>query len=211
MDDFNLNLLNYESHPDTNDFINTMVSHYLLPYVLHPTRVTNDSSTVIDNIFSNITDFDTKSGNILCDISDHFPQILTVDRTCPDYKSCSFAKRDFSHFDESKFVNDNSALDLRFLNDDNVSVDKFTSFYEGVSSLVDKHVPSKKMARKEIKLQSKPWINFKIAKLIKYCDRLKRRMIRKRTLDNEYLYKKFRNRVANEIKASKKLLSSILL
>ena len=72
-----------------------MVSHYLLPYVLHPTRVTGHSSIVIDNIFSNITDFDTKSGNILCDISDHFPQILIVDRICPDYKSCSFAKRDF--------------------------------------------------------------------------------------------------------------------
>ena len=182
MGDFNLNLLNHESHSDDNDFINTMVSHYLLPYVLHPTRVTDHSSTVIDNIFS-ITDFDTKSGNILYDISDHFQQILIVDRTCPDYKSCSFAKRDFSHFDENKFINDYSALDLRFLNDDNVSVDdKFTSFYEGVSSLVDKHVPSKKMTRKEIKLQSKPWINFKIAKLIKYRDRLKRR---KRTLDNE--------------------------
>ena len=89
----------------------------------------------------------------------------------------------------------------------NVSVDdKFTSFYEEVSSLVDKHVPSKKMTRKEIKLQSKPWINFKIAKLIKYRDRLGRRMIRKRTLDNEYLYKKIRKRVANEIKASKKVI-----
>ena len=28
MGDFNLNLLNYESHSDTNDFINTMVSHF---------------------------------------------------------------------------------------------------------------------------------------------------------------------------------------
>ena len=79
-------------------------------------------------LFSNITYFDTKSGNILCDISDHFPQILIVDRTCPDYKSCSFAKHDFSHFDENKFVNGYSALDLRSLNDDNVSVDdRFTS------------------------------------------------------------------------------------
>ena len=199
--------------PMTSLINNTMVSHYLLPYILHPTRVTDHSSTVIDNIFSNITDFDTKSGNILCDISDHFPQVLIVDKTSLNYKSCSFAKRDFSHFDENKFINDYSSLDLRFLNDDNVSVDdRFTSFYEGVSSLVDKHVPSKKMTRKEIKLQSKPWINFKITKLIKYRDRLKRRMISKRTLDNEYLYKKFRNRVANEIKASKKkLLSSILL
>ena len=29
MGDFNVNLLNYESHIDTNDFINTMISHYL--------------------------------------------------------------------------------------------------------------------------------------------------------------------------------------
>ena len=62
MGDFNLNLLNYESHSDTNDFINTMVSYYLLSYVLYLTRVTDDSSTVIDNIFSDITDFDTKRG-----------------------------------------------------------------------------------------------------------------------------------------------------
>ena len=156
MGDFNLNLLNYESHSDTNDFINTMVSHYLLPYLLHLARVTDHSSTVIETYsLINITNFDTKSANILCDISDHSPQILIVDRTCPDYKFCSFAKRDFSHFDENVFINDYTALDLRFLNDDNVSVDnKFTSFYEGVSSLVDKHVPSKKMTRKEIKLQS---------------------------------------------------------
>ena len=92
MGDFNLNLLNYESHSDTNDFINTMVSHYLLPYVLHPTRVTDHSSTVIDNIFSNITDFDTKSGNILCDISDHFPQILIVDKTLPELQVLFFCK-----------------------------------------------------------------------------------------------------------------------
>ena len=44
----------------------------------------------------------------------------------------------------------------------------------------------------------------KVAKLIKCRSRLKRRIKRKRTLDNEYLYKKFRNRVVNEIKASEK-------
>ena len=37
MGDFNVNLLNYESHNDTNDFINTMISHYLL---LHSTSNT---------------------------------------------------------------------------------------------------------------------------------------------------------------------------
>ena len=31
MGDFNINLLNYESHNDTNEFINSMVSHHMLP------------------------------------------------------------------------------------------------------------------------------------------------------------------------------------
>ena len=61
------------------------------------------------------------------------------------------------------------------------------------------------MTPKEIKLRSKPWINFKIINLIKYRDRLKRKIKRKLTIENEYLYKKFRNRVANELKASGKL------
>ena len=70
MVDFNVNLLSYDGHTDTNHFINSMVSHYLLPYILHPTRVTDHSSTVIDHIFSNITDFDTVSGNIINQIAD---------------------------------------------------------------------------------------------------------------------------------------------
>ena len=59
------------------------------------------------------------------------------------------------------------------------------------------------MTRKEVKLHAKPWINQKIIMLIKYRDKLKKKMKRKPTVDNEHLYKKFRNRVANELKASR--------
>ena len=90
MGDFNVNLLSYETHSDTNDFINSMVSHYLLPYILHPTRVTDHSSTVIDNIFSNITEYDTISGNIINQIADHFAQFLLVQKINIDYKNTTF-------------------------------------------------------------------------------------------------------------------------
>ena len=59
------------------------------------------------------------------------------------------------------------------------------------------------MTPKEIKLRSKPWINFKVIESIKYRDRLRRKMKRKLTIENEYLRKKFRNRVGNELKASR--------
>ena len=62
------------------------------------------------------------------------------------------------------------------LHDDNASVDdKFDTFYENLSSLVDKHAPVRKMTRKEVQLHTKPWINRKIIKLIKYKDKLKRK------------------------------------
>ena len=51
MGDFNTNLVN-DSRPETNDFINLMVSYYLLPHILHPIRVTDHSATIIDNIFT---------------------------------------------------------------------------------------------------------------------------------------------------------------
>ena len=66
MRDFNINLLIYESPSDTNEFLNTMISHCLIPYILHPTRVTDHSANVIDNIFSNNTEY------ILTYIDQHF-------------------------------------------------------------------------------------------------------------------------------------------
>ena len=49
--DFNINLLNFDKHPLTEDFINTLGSFFLEPHILKPTRITNHSATLIDNIF----------------------------------------------------------------------------------------------------------------------------------------------------------------
>ena len=143
--DFNVNLLNYESHIDTNDFINTMISRYLLPYILHPTRVTDHSETVIDNIFSNNTSHEIISGNIISQISDHFPQFTILNHVTINYKTCSYAKRDLSNFDEQKFINGFASLDTDFLQDTNHSLNsKFGMFFQTVSDYVDKHAPLKK-------------------------------------------------------------------
>ena len=47
---FNINLLNYESHPESNDFLLIMLnSFFLLPYILQPTCITERLATLIDN------------------------------------------------------------------------------------------------------------------------------------------------------------------
>ena len=69
--DFNINLLNYNDHQPTNDFLDSLASNSFIPYILHPTRITSHSKTLIDNIFSNYISHEIISGNISATISDH--------------------------------------------------------------------------------------------------------------------------------------------
>ena len=78
MGDFNINLLNFESHVPTNDFVNTFFSYNFLPCINHPTRISHNSSTIIDNIFTNLTNLKITCGNIVTQISNHFPQFLIL-------------------------------------------------------------------------------------------------------------------------------------
>ena len=110
MGDFNINLLSYEHHTETNDFINSMVSHHLLPYILHPTRVTDHSSTVIDNIFSSLTEYETISGNIINQIADHFAQFLLLKTININHKNTNFYQYNYSDFNKENFVEESLTL-----------------------------------------------------------------------------------------------------
>ena len=49
-----VNLLNYNDHQLSNEFLDHLASHPFIPYFLQPTKLTSDSKTLIDNIFFNI-------------------------------------------------------------------------------------------------------------------------------------------------------------
>ena len=54
-----------------------MYSNYYFPVILRPTRITNNSCILIDNIFIN-NPLITNSGLIICDISDHLPIFVSL-------------------------------------------------------------------------------------------------------------------------------------
>ena len=76
--DFNVNLLNYNEHNETNGFVESLASNSLLPLILQPTRITSHSNTLIDNIFSNVIDPDIILGNLTATISDHLHQFAII-------------------------------------------------------------------------------------------------------------------------------------
>ena len=69
-----------------------------LPHILQPTRVTEHTATVIDNIFSNNLQDDILSGNVLLTLSDHFAQMVSVNREQIDSKKINVYQRDYSKF-----------------------------------------------------------------------------------------------------------------
>ena len=159
MGDFNINILTYEAHSETSDFINLMVSHYLLPYILHPTRVTGHSATIIDNFFSTNCEYDTVSGNLLSQISDYFPQFLTIKNASVDYRNCALFQSDYSKFSDQSFVEDFKKLSWDDIDRNNLDINnKFLKFYEKVHHTVIEHAPLRKVTPKQLKLRSKPWI-----------------------------------------------------
>ena len=131
MGDFNINLPNHDSHIPSNTFISLFLSQSFLPYIFHPTRVSDVSATIIDNIFSNACNFDTISGNILKQVSNHFPQFIIVKRAGIKAKSLSFYQHDYATFIEDNFVSDVSATSSEYLNDVTLDVNvKFNRFFD---------------------------------------------------------------------------------
>ena len=201
--DFNVDLLKYDVSNKHKNFLDMMVSFVFLPHVTQPTRVFENSATLIDNIYTNVIDAETLSGNILINIADHFSQFLSISKkyVSSKLKSNSY-QRDYSNFNERLFIEDVSIQN--WINDDDTNV-LYDDFIWRLSNCVDRHVPLKKLNKKQLKLKSKPWINTFIIKLIKHRDKLFSR--KKKDPTNEIItnaYRLFRNRVTREIKNSKK-------
>ena len=104
--DFNIDLLNYDQHSLTNEFLDSLSSHMLLPHIVQPTRIRNNSKTLIDNIYSNVITPNNISGNITATISDHLLQFFVApdNFSNPPSTKLNIFERDWSKFDQENFI-----------------------------------------------------------------------------------------------------------
>ena len=76
--DFNVNLLNYNKHNQTNEFLDSFSTNSFIPLILKPIRITSHSNVLIDNMFSNVIDPDIIPDNLTAMISDQRPQFSII-------------------------------------------------------------------------------------------------------------------------------------
>ena len=210
--DFNIDLMKNDIDTSTSTFLDLLTSNLFVPHIIHPTRITPNSKTLIDNIFSNSPTFSEGiSGNITLSISDHLAQFLIIPMNFGYVPSKIYLyKRDTKNFDRENFLLDLLDIDWSLViklekEDPNYS---FNLYENTLNTLLDKYIPLRKITQKELKQQYKPWITNDILKSIKARENLYKKFIKakdeKSKEDYFKMYKELRNKILTKCRNSKK-------
>ena len=202
--DFNIDLLNFDTCALTQDFVNMLSSYLILPQILQPTRITDHTATLIDNIFISCSEHAVISGNIVHDITDHFPNFLILNKLSFSFSKQEMHKRDYSRLDESDLLRDVQSVNWHhiFQPEDNFN-NVFSSFHSHISSIIDKHAPVRKMSKTEIKTRRRPWITPGLKKSITTKNKLFHKYINNKSDFNHRQFKLYRNKHKHLIDISK--------
>ena len=171
--DFNVNMLNVDD-AIASDFLNMMFGHSLFPIISKPTRITDESATLIDNIFVSCS-INHIAGALVSGISDHLPIFLLDDSVF-----CDIAVSSESVVIKYRLVNDCTMMDLC----NRLSVFDFggifgsqdvDTMFELFADVVFQHfnescpIKCKTISSRSLR---KPWIDEILKASIKKCQRL---------------------------------------
>ena len=217
MGDFNIDLSHYvetnssdtTTHLNENNnsdkFVNMLSSYALYPSIKIPTRVTPVSSTLIDNIFTNTSEENTNSGVFTYDVSDHLPIFFI---------SSQLTFNNVNQGNTNKLRKENTqtvmALNEELANEEwndifgEKDVNKaYEIFINKLIYYYNKNIPLVKNKHHNSKIKN-PWITRGILRSIKTRNKLYKSYISKPSEHNLKIYKKYRNKLTDIIRTSKK-------
>ena len=201
--DFNLNLLNCESHSPTAEFVEMMYSYMFFPLINKPTRVTHSSATIIDNIFTNdIEHQDFLPGILFTDISDHFPIfVIQKNKLCQGPETSQF-KRIYSTAKILKFKEELGHLSWTDVLDSTDPQEAYTLFFTKLSQLYDSYFPLRRC--KLTYYNRKPWPTDILKNAIKKKNDLRYKITNLKAYYLEPYYKEYKCILQKALRAAEK-------
>jgi len=189
--DFNFNLLNAEKHLPISTFVETLFSHSLFPSITKPTRITEVSATLIDNIFFNPILNQPMSAGILTNIiSDHCPVFIITPFYLKDPSHEVYVtKRSFNERNQEKFRTSLAMHDWGISLSETESQLAFSNFYLQYKKCFDQCFPLRKI---KIGYSNRlPWLTVALKAAIKrknslYCIFLRSKRTADRKKYNDY-------------------------
>lgn len=205
--DFNINLLNSTSHDASNQFLETMYANSCKPLISKPTRITCNSATLIDNIFSSDIDKDIISGLLYSDISDHIPVFSFTKHEDLSTQKLKFPNithvRKINQETQKVFFQEIQHTNWKHVLSSSDTNNAYKLFLETFSKVFDNCFPLQENKVKN-HFNSKPWITTGLAKSIKHKNKLYKKFISAPTSANNNKFKTYRNKLTTLIRISKK-------
>jgi len=160
--DMNIDLAKCSTHSPTNNYLENLLLYNLVPAVVMPSRITDQSATIIDHIYfmpgakfnSNLS---IQSGNLWCDITDHLANYcLLIRASSHQQKELRPFVRIYSASNIQKFkekIGDVDWSELLNCTDANTA---YMNFEQNISSSFNDCFKLVKLSRKRSK--DKKWI-----------------------------------------------------
>ena len=194
---------------ETNDFIDQLYSYGLQPLITRPTRITRDTKTLIDNIFTTDLNSHKQSGIIINDISDHLPIYVvtryihkeTLNKTC-------VKKRVINDVTKKALIKDleNCNWDEILAEEDvNITYNKFVNMF---TNLFNTNCPVNTsnitQGKRKNKRPDKPWMTTCLKNGCKKKNMLYKQFLKNRTIEREAKHKKYKNKLTAILRYSEK-------
>ena len=202
--DFNINLLEHNNHPDTNDFLVFMQNLFYLPVIARATRFPEGQQrampSLLDHIYINFSP-PSISGILKLSITDHLPVFITFLLPSPKVSNHKIKFRIFNEENRKKFTRELSYImweELLSSEDININFSKFFTIFQ---KLYNTHFPvvSKTISAKRL---SHPWVTPILVNSIKNMNASLSEF--KRGLISWDEYKRIRNQTNTLLKTSKR-------
>ena len=202
--DMNLDLLKYETHLPTANYLDLIIDHRLLPRIVRPTRIKKKSATLIDHIMTKDSDISLASGIIDTEIAgnsgytDHFPTFTVLKAKATKKKKETFIKSYFTPEGnvkrKEKLAQENWA-EVYASDDPNTIYDliqvKYGEHYHETKT-------TKTLRKGSNRFRREPWMTTELLADMRKRDRLAK--IKERRAD----YKKLRNEIVAKSRKARK-------
>ena len=201
--DFNIDLLNYDRHQPTADYVDFQLGLGLLPLITKPTRKYQTSATLIDHIFATKTDTKIKVGVLEDnDLSDHYGTVYMEDLQVPLRRTSSTLTRRITKCSTRHFIDLATSVDW----DNFEAEDDDQKYYQGIldkiETLVDTAYPLKQSNSVKRRVVP-PWMSSALLQSSKVKRRLYRKFKQHPSEANEKVYRGYCSAFQKTTRAAK--------
>ena len=202
--DQNIDLLKSDEHTNTRKFLDLILDSGLWPIITRPTRITQRSATLIDNIYiSKNLQRKFDSAIIVDDISDHLPLVALLRQTkITDRSPIEFVSRRLNATKISRIHQELRTIDWNgILNSKDINVNT-NQFMSEMEAIMNTEAPLQTIRISGKRCYKEPWITKGIEAAAKKNRRLYKKTLKSNCTEQDIMIYKVHRNMLNQLRRS---------